>query len=98
MQTKQLILRAKGASDNGFENLAGFAGGVVALNQAGVAAWLVNSFAVGYFLLRVAYVVIYVWVGKNRRLAWVRSVCFGASVFTLMGMWITAGLKTMAIN
>jgi uncharacterized MAPEG superfamily protein len=86
-------LRAKGASENGFENIGLFAAAVVAVNHAGVDTWIVNCLTIGYLATRIAFVFAYIWLGRDRRLAWVRSVCFGMSAFTIMGLWITAGFS-----
>lgn len=95
-QTKQLIFRAVSASENGFESIGVFTGAVVAANQVGLDTKLVNCLAGGYLAARIAFVFAYVWVGKNRELAWVRPLCFASSVTAMLSMWVMAGLKAAA--
>ncbi|UNI14442.1 hypothetical protein JDV02_001070 [Purpureocillium takamizusanense] len=92
---RQRIIRAEGASQNGFENLGLFASGVVAANVAGVAAPEISALSVGYLVARLAYVVAYVHLGANRRLAPVRSLVYMASTGLLLAIWVRAGLKLM---
>ncbi|KAG5936133.1 hypothetical protein E4U53_000283 [Claviceps sorghi] len=89
---QERLLRAKGASDNGFESLGLYAAGVVAANQAGVAAGTVNALSLGYLVCRVAYVYAYVELGGNRRLAGLRSVCWAVSAGLCLALWVKAGL------
>lgn len=94
-QTKQRILRAKGASENGFESLSLFIGGVIAANQAGLETSTLNSLSIGYLLIRLAYVFAYVKLGENAKLAPIRSLIWVTSVGISLTMYIKAGLKTM---
>ncbi|GJN68736.1 hypothetical protein PLICBS_002780 [Purpureocillium lilacinum] len=92
---RQRIIRAEGASQNGFENLGLFASGVVAANVAGVAPAEVSALSVGYLLARLAYVFTYVHLGANRRLAPVRSLVYMASTGLLLAIWVRAGFSLM---
>ncbi|KHN95157.1 uncharacterized protein MAM_07042 [Metarhizium album ARSEF 1941] len=92
---QQMILRAKAASENGFESLALFAGGVVAANQAGLHACLLNTLSIGYLASRLAYVFCYVKLGENRKLAGLRSLAWTVSVTLCLTMWAKAGIKAM---
>ncbi|KAG6006005.1 hypothetical protein E4U54_000249 [Claviceps lovelessii] len=94
-QRQQRVLRAKAASENGFESLGLYAAAVVAANQAGVAAGTINALTLGYLASRIAFVFAYVELGANRRLAVVRSLCWAASLGFCFGLWITAGLEVM---
>ena len=94
-QLRQRIVRAEGASQNGFENLGLFASGVVAANVAGVAPAEVSALSVGYLLARLAYVFTYVHLGANRRLAPVRSLVYLASTGMLLAIWVRAGFSLM---
>ncbi|KAG5925581.1 hypothetical protein E4U42_004160 [Claviceps africana] len=95
MTRQQRLLRAKDASDNGFESLGMYAAGVVAANQAGLAVGTINALTLGYLACRVAYVYAYVELGANRRLAGVRSVCWAISMGLCLALWVKAGLKAM---
>ncbi|OAQ70496.1 membrane associated eicosanoid/glutathione metabolism-like domain-containing protein [Pochonia chlamydosporia 170] len=92
---QQAILRAKGASENGFESMALFAGAVVAANQVGLHACVVNTLSIGYFVSRLLYVFAYVKLGENRKLAGLRSLMWMVSVGLCMTLWFKAGLKAM---
>ncbi|KAG6008600.1 hypothetical protein E4U21_004240 [Claviceps maximensis] len=92
---QQRLLRAKAASENGFESLGLYAAGVVAANQAGVGAWTINALTLGYLVSRIAFVFAYVELGANRRLAPVRSICWALSVGLCLGLWVKAGLVVM---
>jgi uncharacterized MAPEG superfamily protein len=94
-QLQQRILRAKGASENGFESLGLFIGGVLAANQAGLDVGVINSLSIGYLVARCVYVFAYVKLGENRKLAGLRSLCWAVSVGLALTMWIKAGLKAM---
>ncbi|KIE00052.1 membrane protein, partial [Metarhizium majus ARSEF 297] len=95
LQRQQMILRAKGASENGFESLGLFAGGVLAANQAGLHACVLNTLSIGYLAARLAYVFCYVKLGANRKLAGLRSLAWMVSVTLCLTMWVKAGIKAM---
>ncbi|KAG8417150.1 hypothetical protein J3459_012601 [Metarhizium acridum] len=92
---QQMILRAKGASENGFESLGLFAGGVLAANQVGLHACVLNTLSIGYLAARLAYVFCYVKLGGNRKLSGLRSVAWMAGVALCLTMWVKAGMKAM---
>ncbi|EFY98618.1 uncharacterized protein G6M90_00g012910 [Metarhizium brunneum] len=92
---QQMILRAKGASENGFESLGLFAGGVIAANQAGLHPCVLNTLSIGYLAARLAYVFCYVKLGANRKLAGLRSLAWMVSVTLCLTMWVKAGIKAM---
>ncbi|KAK2592883.1 hypothetical protein QQS21_009415 [Conoideocrella luteorostrata] len=92
---QQRIARALGASQNGFETLGVFAGGVIAANQAGLATKTLNTLAIGYLCARVAYVYTYIHLGANRKFSILRSALFAVSVGFCMSLWVKAGLNAM---
>ncbi|OAA43156.1 membrane protein [Metarhizium rileyi] len=92
---RQTILRAKSASDNGFESLALFVGGVLAANQVGLHVSDLNTLSIGYLLSRLAYVFCYVKLGENRKLSSLRSLMWSISVGLCFTMWMKAGSKAM---
>ncbi|KAJ6446322.1 Membrane associated eicosanoid/glutathione metabolism-like domain-containingprotein [Purpureocillium lavendulum] len=92
---RQRIIRAEGASQNGFENLGFFASGVVAANVAGLDGPEISALSLGYLVARLAYVFTYVHLGANRRLAPVRSLVYMASTGLLLTIWVRAGLKLL---
>ena len=58
--TKERIIRAEGAQQNGFENIGLFAAAVVAGNIARLDNWTLNALTGGYLLSRVAYNLLYI--------------------------------------
>jgi uncharacterized MAPEG superfamily protein len=58
--TKDRIVRAEGAQQNGFENLGLFASAVVAGNIAGLDNGALNWLSGGYLLSRVVYNMVYI--------------------------------------
>jgi uncharacterized MAPEG superfamily protein len=58
--TKDKIIRAEGAQQNGFENVGLFAAAVVAGNVAGVSNSTLNYLTSGYLASRAIYVWIYI--------------------------------------
>ena len=94
-KTQQRVLRAKSSSENSFESVGVFAAGVVAANQVGLDTGLINSLALGYLVSRLAFVFVYVQLGQNRNLSWMRTACFIMRSGLMMTMWIRAGLKTI---
>lgn len=75
--------------------MALFAGAVVAANQVGLHACVVNTLSIGYFVSRLLYVFAYVKLGENRKLAGLRSLMWMVSVGLCMTLWFKAGLKAM---
>ncbi|RTE71637.1 hypothetical protein BHE90_013944 [Fusarium euwallaceae] len=95
-QKKQLILRAKAATENGFETIGYFAAGVAAANHAGVRAPALNALSFGYVACRTAYNVAYVWLQADRRLCWVRSVVWTVGIGLITTLWVKAGNSMLA--
>ncbi|KAF6233839.1 hypothetical protein HO173_008051 [Letharia columbiana] len=90
--TKDTIIRAEGAQQNGFENLGIFAAGVVAGNAAGLDAGYLNALSMAYIASRVVYNLVYI---NNTTLAVanVRSVVYVGSSALIFTMYVSAGLK-----
>ncbi|KAJ4170278.1 hypothetical protein NW754_006418 [Fusarium falciforme] len=93
---KQLILRAKAATENGFETIGFFAAGVAAANHAGVRAPALNALSFGYVACRAAYNFAYVWLQADRRLCWVRSAVWTVGIGLIMTLWVKAGNSMLA--
>ncbi|KAG9254871.1 uncharacterized protein F5Z01DRAFT_635763 [Emericellopsis atlantica] len=92
---KARITKAKQASENGFETLGLFAASVVAANQVGVEPRTLNALTWGYVASRVAFNVAYVHLSQDKTMSWFRSAMWQGGVWTIMGIWISAGLKVM---
>ncbi|KAM4054796.1 MAPEG family protein [Hirsutella rhossiliensis] len=92
---KQRILRAEGASLNGFETLGFFASAVVAANVAGLRPAQLNVLTIGYIVSRLAYLVIYIHLQTNRRRSWLRSGAWLTGVGLVLTIWIRAGLAML---
>lgn len=60
LATKERIVRAEGAQQNGFENIGLFAAAVVAGNMARLDNWTLNALTGGYLASRVAYNLLYI--------------------------------------
>ncbi len=90
--TKDTIIRAEGAQQNGFENLGFFAAAVVAGNVAGLEPTLLNGLAYGYLLTRVVYNLVYI-NNTTEPVATGRTVIFLSGVGCCFGLFITAGNK-----
>lgn len=58
--TKQTIIRAEGAQQNGFENMGLFASAVVIGNVAKLDNWTLNALSGAYLASRVAYNLLYI--------------------------------------
>ncbi|KAJ4236096.1 hypothetical protein NW759_001173 [Fusarium solani] len=93
---KQLILRAKAATENGFETIGFFAAGVAAANHAGVRVPALNALSFGYVACRAVYNVAYVWLQADRRLCWVRSVVWTVGIGLITTLWVKAGNSMLA--
>lgn len=89
---KQRILRAEGASQNGFETLGFFASAVVAANVAGMRSTPLNMLSIGYVVSRLAYVFVYVHLQTNRRISWLRTAVWQLGAGLTITIWIRAGL------
>ncbi|KAM0434489.1 hypothetical protein ACHAPT_003585 [Fusarium lateritium] len=92
---KQLILRAKAATENGFETIGLFAAGVAAANHAGVHPRALNALSFGYVACRAVYNVAYVWLQADRRLCWVRSVAWSVGIGLITTLWVKAGNRML---
>lgn len=95
LQTKNRIIRARGASANGFETLGCFAATVVLGLQAGIPAETLNSLTFFYVASRFAYNVTYVFLQENPAIGNMRSVIWQAGAITILTVWIKAGLAMM---
>ncbi|EQL03349.1 Membrane associated eicosanoid/glutathione metabolism-like domain protein [Ophiocordyceps sinensis CO18] len=93
--TKQRILRAEGASQNGFESLGFFAAAVVAGNMAGLGATELNALSVSYVATRLAFVVVYVHFQTDRWWSTPRTAFWLAGIGLVFRLWIRAGLVVM---
>ncbi|KFA66855.1 hypothetical protein S40285_09699 [Stachybotrys chlorohalonatus IBT 40285] len=93
-ESKEHFIRAKNASQNGYETLGLFAAGVVAANQAGVSRRTLNALSWGYVVSRVVYNFIYINLGGYRKAeAFMRSSAWSVSMFLSVGLFIVAGFK-----
>jgi uncharacterized MAPEG superfamily protein len=87
-ETKQTIIRAEAAQQNGFENIGLFAAAVVAANAAKVDSWWLNTLSFGYLGSRVVYNVLYIG-GANGA----RTAVFLGGVGMIFTLFIQAGNK-----
>jgi len=90
--TKDIIIRAEGAQQNGFENLGFFAAAVIAGNVAGLEPMLLNGLAYGYVLSRVLYNAVYI-NNTSAAVANGRSAAFMSSIGCCLWLFIAAGNK-----
>ncbi len=88
--TKRRIIRAEGAQQNGFENLAFFAAAVTAGNAAGLAPRMMNMLSGAYLATRVVYNLVYI-NGDTAALAGIRSVIYTAGVGLVCAVFVMAG-------
>lgn len=80
-QTKQTIIRAEAAQNNGWENIGLFAAAVVAGNVAHVDSWWLNTLSFGYLGSRVVYNLLYIGgFGPARSTAYMAGI---GMIFTL---------------
>ncbi|KAL4728683.1 hypothetical protein ACLX1H_005434 [Fusarium chlamydosporum] len=96
LQDKQFFLRAKAATENGFETIGLYAASIVAANFAGVPTPTINALSFGYVASRIAYNVAYLWLQADRRLAPVRSLVWTASIGLIVSLWVKAGNKMLS--
>lgn len=90
--TKDTIIRAEGAQQNGFENLGFFAAAVVAGNVAGLEPMLLNGLAYGYIVTRVLYD--FVYINNTSKVAGNgRTAVFLSGVGCCFGLFIAAANK-----
>ncbi|KAK3180529.1 hypothetical protein K4F52_008120 [Lecanicillium sp. MT-2017a] len=92
-ERKRHFLRAKCASENGYETLGLFAAAVTAANFAGVRSRTLNTLTWGYIASRVAYNVVYVRFGDVPGLHHLRSLIWSSSVIMSCTLFVMAGLN-----
>jgi len=90
-QIKNRILRAKAASTNSFETLGLYAAAVVAGNLVQVDKDTLNYLTALYIISRALYVFTYVWLQDNRAFSPLRSVFWGAGIWSIVSLFIKAG-------
>jgi uncharacterized MAPEG superfamily protein len=88
--TKERIIRAEGAQQNGFENLGLFAAAVTAGNVAGLAPKTLNMLTGTYLLSRVVYNLVYI-NGDTGALAGLRSTIYTIGIGLLSAIFVMAG-------
>lgn len=88
--TKDRIIRAEGAQQNGFENIGLFAAAIVAGNMAGLSHKTMNLLSGGYLASRLLYNFIYIH-NTTGALAATRSLVYMAGVGFISTMFIMAG-------
>ncbi|KAH7303449.1 hypothetical protein B0I35DRAFT_446622 [Stachybotrys elegans] len=92
-ERKQMFLRAKRASENGYETLGLFAAAIAAANQAGVEVSVLNRMAWGYVAVRIAYNFAYIRLGGIPGLHLLRTFFWVNSMFLSVGLFVAAGFK-----
>ncbi|KAL6859770.1 hypothetical protein ACO1O0_003794 [Amphichorda felina] len=90
---KGRFIRAKSASQNGFETLGLFAAAVASANQAGIKPRTLNIATWGYVGARVAYNLVYVLLGGIPNMHVLRSQMWNVSMLICLGLFIGAGRK-----
>lgn len=90
--TKDTIIRAEGAQQNGVENLGIFAAAVVAGNVAGLNNGYLNALSGGYVASRVVYNLVYI-NNTTGALAQTRSAVYLSGVAMCFTLFISAGNK-----
>ncbi|KAJ4415141.1 hypothetical protein N0V82_007511 [Gnomoniopsis sp. IMI 355080] len=88
--TKQRIIRAEGAQQNGFENVGLFAAAVVAANIAKVDNWTLNALSGGYLVSRVLYNLVYI-NNESESMANARSATFLSGIGMIFTLFIKSG-------
>ncbi|MCJ1399154.1 hypothetical protein MMC11_002356 [Xylographa trunciseda] len=88
--TKNRVIRAEGAQQNGFENVGLFAAAVVAGNVAGIDHWWLNALSGGYIVSRVVYNVIYI-ENETAGAGTARTGVFLSGVGLCMALFVMAG-------
>ncbi|KEZ41573.1 hypothetical protein SAPIO_CDS7743 [Scedosporium apiospermum] len=88
---KNRILRAKAASTNSFETLGLYAAAVVAGNLVQVDKDTLNYLTALYIISRALYVFTYVWLQDNRAFSPLRTVFWGAGIWSIVSLFIKAG-------
>jgi uncharacterized MAPEG superfamily protein len=88
--TKGRIIRAEGAQQNGFENLAFYAAAVTAGNAAGLPPQTMNMLSGAYLAIRTIYNLVYI-NGDTAAWAGTRSTIYTAGVGLVCAMYVMAG-------
>merc|ERR1712000_44665 len=63
--------------------------------QAGVEPRTLNALTWGYVASRIAFNVAYVHLCQDEKMSFLRSALWQGGVWTVVGIWISAGLKAM---
>ena len=90
--TKGQLRRAEAAVANGFENFGPYAAAMVAGSAAKLDPTFLNSIALGYLGLRVAYNWLYV-TGESAGKAKMRALTYISGIGMLFSVFISAGNK-----
>jgi len=90
--TKDTIIRAESAQQNGFENIGIFAAAVVVGNVAGLEPRFLNGFAGAYVLSRMVYIWVYI-NNTTAAMTRVRTTVYFSGVFCCMVLFLAAGNK-----
>jgi uncharacterized MAPEG superfamily protein len=88
--TKERIIRAEGAQQNGFENLGLFAATVTAGNVAGLVPETLNMLTGAYLLSRTVYNLVYIY-GDTGALASLRTTIYTTGIVILSTIFVMAG-------
>ena len=89
--SSDLLQRFEAVHANAGEGLPLFFGAVLAAVAAGVPAAEVDAVAVRYIVSRVAYTAVYLAASPKRKwLGMLRTGCFAAGFFSLMGLFLSA--------
>jgi len=89
-RTKERIIRAEGAQQNGFENLAFFAAAVTAGNAAGLSPETMNMLSGAYLASRVVYNLVYI-NADTAALAGLRTLIYTGGVGLICTLFVMAG-------
>lgn len=95
--TKDRILRADAAQQNGFENLGLFAAAVIAGNVAGVDNYWLNMLSIGYVSSRIVYNWVYI-NNTTQGLAGIRSLVWFGGVGMVLTLFVMAGNKFYSLS
>jgi uncharacterized MAPEG superfamily protein len=88
--TKERIIRAEGAQQNGFENLPFYAAAVTAGNFAGLAPQTMNMLSGAYLAIRTIYNLVYI-NGDTAALAGARTTIYTIGVGLVCTIFVMAG-------
>ncbi|WRT66974.1 uncharacterized protein IL334_003939 [Kwoniella shivajii] len=90
--TLDKIKRRQAAHENCFENEAVWIGSILAGNLAGLSPKFMNTVSISYFLLRCAYIYLYISVSTQKK-SYLRSIVWWASNFCFLTTFVKAGIK-----